>query len=632
MRSLPKKPQKKAVKTPGGISVPTGPSKRGSANLKRVLRPVTGGANPTDLDLPGSLAEAALAGNPAAMAFMPDVDTAPAQYAGLDASGSVSLLRRIQAISRWRDFLDPLAGFSAAKARSLAEDYTRGWMADLQWTYFFLEWTNPDLFALVDRRTSRLLEMDYTIKISQKATDRKQDAGGEVDPAAGDAPGGGDEVAKGLKSLAQEQEQALRERFDKIDNLYEAIEHLAMASFRGYAHAEKWYDELGNLNHLEIVDQWNVVRDGLRGGWKYNPRAWQTGYFGLDDSLKIDPANFVIREVRRHIDRIALAMETSRRLTNVDWDAFGEIYGIPSGVIIGPPNVQPGSAAMASFLAAAQEISQGGSGALPYGAQYIKNDLPRGDAPFKTRLEFLTEKLVLVGTGGALTMLTRSGSGTLAGGAHAEVFEQLAKAEARKISEILNRQVTNDWLDEDFPGQPKLAYFAMASEEETKLGEIVAHVQVLSGAGYQVDPGEVSERTGYTVTLKSGSAGSGQPKSLSVDGRNADPETGDPANLENRRRMLNRAGYDAGAAVFDRNARRKLNAAQAQAMGPLLDRIAALKDIPADELGDAVQKLRDDLPRLYAEARLQSPDVANVWDDVLGTALVDGLADRPSTK
>lgn len=518
-------------------------------------------------------------------------------------SGAVSLTKRIQAISRWRENYNPLRALTLQRAVYMAESFARGWMADLQWTYFYIEQTDEDLFALADRRTSRLMEMDYTAKVKKDAD----------------------------KTLAEEQAAFLEERFDKIDNLYEAIEHLAMATFRGYAHCEKWYDSSGELNHLEIVDQWNAVRDGLRGGWKYNPQALQTAYFGLEDSLVMDPANFLYRDTKRHINRLGLFKFLRMGLCQKDWDAFVEIYGIPSGIVIAPPNVPNDKSA--DFENAAREIAEGGSGYLPNGSSYQPNDKPRGNSPFKERLEYLTEKLILAGTGGMLTMLSRSGSGTLAGNAHSEVFEQLAKAEARKISEIINKQLVAGWLEETFPGKKQAAYFELSANEETKIGEVIAHVKDLVASGYLVDVAQVTEKTGYTVTLKPApisdplSANGGAP-----DGHNSDPETGDPASIENRiRRILNRSGLfvDGPGAVFRAHALRKLTQAQTEAMQPALDRIAAFKDMSAEDLVAALVKFKADLPRLQAEARLHAPDIAGVWDQVMGPAFLDGLTDVP---
>ncbi|HEY1791553.1 MAG TPA: DUF935 family protein [Opitutaceae bacterium] len=539
--------------------------------------------------------------------------TGASDLPGLAASGGVSLTRRIAAISRWRENYNPLRGLSFQRAVYMAESYPRGWMADLQWVYFFIEQTDEDLFALCDRRTSRLLEMDYSAV-------KKKDAD---------------------EGLAKEQAAFLEERFDKIDNLYEAIEHLAMASFRGYSHCEKWYNDQGELSHLEVVDQWNCVRDGLKGGWKYNPQALQTSYFALDDALVMPIENFLYRDTRRHINRIALFKFLRQSLANKDWDAFVEIYGIPSGVITGPPNIPTDKAA--DFEAAAREISEGGSGFLPHGSEYKPNNAPRGTSPFKERLEYLSEKLILAGTGGMLTMLARSGSGTLAGGAHTDVFEQIAKAEARKISELINEQLAVEWLDRQFPGKPHAAYFALSANEETKVGEIVAHITGLAAAGYQVDAEEVSERTGYTVKLRASPADADgedpiDPAAGGLDGKNSDPESGDPPSVENRRlriyrRMIRnsvRRQVDAGDAVFTRNAVRKLTKAQTEAVQPMLDRVAAFKELPADQLAGALVKFRTDIPRLHAEARLHAPDIDDVWDQVLGTAMVDGLADMPS--
>ena len=103
------------------------------------------------------------------------------------------------------------------------------------------------------------------------------------------------------------------------------------------------------------------------------------------------------------------------------------------------------------------------------------------------------------------------------------------------------------------------------------------------------------------------------------------PQPSGPLALSN----ATHAHVDAGSAVFQRNSARKLTQAQTEAMQPVLDRIAALKDLDADGFAAGIQKLRDDLPRLFAEARLHSPDIAGVWEQVLGTALVDGLADKP---
>lgn len=518
----------------------------------------------------------------------------PAAKATTSAGGS-NLVRRLSSLNKWREQYNPLLGLSASRVVELGRDYFLGSQSDIQWVYFYIEQTDPDLFALIDRRTSRLLEMDYSIKIA-KDTD---------------------------KPLATAQQQFLQEKFEKIDNLYEAIEHLALADFRGFAHCEKWF-EGGELTHLEVVDQWNTVRDGLRGEFKYNPEAKQTLFSGLPDDALMPGDNFLFREVRRPINRIALFKFFWSAMTEKDWTAFNQIYSLPGGVVTGPPDVPVEK--VAEYEAAAQIIAEGGSGFLPHGSTWTPNTGPRGISPFKERLDYLTEKLILVGTGGMLTMLTKSGSGTLAGNAHTDSFEQIAKGSARKISETFNRQLTKAWLDEAFPGQKHSAYFALSANEETKIGEVIDHVQKLRAAGFQCDMAEVSERTGYTLTLAPSPAAGASGGAGGLDGKSSDPATGDPESIANR--IRNRA-FDAGAAVLRSNSLRLLSAAESTAVQPMLDRIDALKELPADGLAAALTQLRADLPRLQAEARLQAPDIAAIWEQVLGTALVDGLADSP---
>jgi phage gp29-like protein len=536
--------------------------------------------------------------------FLPEDPTASTEVSDIadptSPSGGVPLLQKIKAISRWRENYNPLRGLSLQRAIDLSECYYRGWMADLQWLYFFIEQTDADLFALVERRTSRLLEMDYVIKTAKDAD----------------------------KGLAQAQSEFLQEKFGMIDNLYEAIEHLAMASFRGYAHCEKWY-EGGELVHLEIVDQWNAVRDGLRGAWKYNPHAAQVGFFGLDASLIMPKEQFLYREVRRPINRIALLKFLRANLSEKDWDAYIEIYGIPGGVLVGPPGIPAEKAA--AYEAAAREIAEGGSGYAPNGSEWKPNDAPRGNQPFAERLSYLTEKLILAGTGGLLTMLTKSGSGTLAGNAHADVFEQIAKADARKISEDVNHQLVEDMLEEGFPGKDQVAYFELASTEETKVGEVVAHVVQLCSAGYIVDPAQVQEKTGYTVKLNpAGPAPDAGKEAGGIDGKNSDPVTGDPASIANRNSPAAAAGRDA---IFLSASASKLTEAKKKVFAPLAARVAALAAIadPAEK-AKAAARLKADSHALYAEALKGMPAIAEAYQAIIGTALADGLAEGAAAR
>ncbi len=381
---------------------------------------------------------------------------------------------RLQAAHRWREQYNPLRGLTLPLALNWLEQAQRGWFADLQWAYFFIEQTDADLLALVERRTSAILALDWDIQIA------------EPERAGFDAP------------LAAEQAGFLRSAYEDIDNLYEAIDHLAMASFRGFAHLEKHPAPGGLIGHLELLDQWNVVRDGLRGPWKYNPEARSCDFSSLPAASLIPPDQWIIREVKRPVDRIGLIKFIRSNLCQRDWDAFVEIYGLPGAIITGPPNLPPDQETQ--LAAQALDIAEGGSGYLPNGSAVQFSEGPRLHHPFRDYLHYWQEQLVLAGTGGLLTMLTASGTGTLAGSVHEKSFEQIARSEARRISEVFQKQMDAALLAVPFPGRPALAYFRLDTPGTQNVNEVVDQTLKLKQAGYTVEPAELSERTGYSLT------------------------------------------------------------------------------------------------------------------------------------
>jgi hypothetical protein len=385
-----------------------------------------------------------------------------------------------------REYYNPLRGLNVARCITLLEQYQRGEMADPQWVYHFIEQSDADLFAILERREAALLQLDWEVRI----------ASGPGQPAKCD------------ESLAREQAAVFRETYDGIDNLYEAIAHLQLATFRGFAHCEKVRNARGDIFHLELIDQWHLVRNSWRGGWKYNPQALSTNFDSLSDDLSLDPADFLIRERDRHVNRLALLKFIRASLSEKDWDAFIEIYGIPSGVIVGPSSVP--AEQEDAYRLAARAIAEGGSGYLPHGSDYQPNDFPRGTDPFRPRLDYLTEKLVLAGTGGLLTMLAQSGTGTLAGSAHQEAFDSIARGEARQISEILQRQLDREVLARHFPKRPVLAYFELIAHEPLAPGAVAEQARKFATADYRMERRQLEELSGYRLREIAAKEGPGQ--------------------------------------------------------------------------------------------------------------------------
>lgn len=505
--------------------------------------------------------------------------------------GSLSLTKRVDQLNKWREQYNPLRGLTIAKAVQWLEQFERGEMADLQWAYYFIENRDADLMALVERRTSAIGELDWNIKTI--AEDHPRWDG----------------------KLAEDQSAALREAYEQLDNLQEAFEHLAMASFRGYAHLEKHYAEDGRVIHLEVCDQWNVVRQGFRGPWKYNPEGLSTNFERLGEDRLIDPAHWIIRESRRHINRVGLVKFVRQNLSQKDWDAFVEIYGVPGVVIFAPPGLTDAND-IAKFETAAGSVAEGGSGTLPNGSVVTPIDGPRGVNPFRDHLRHLQEQLVLAGTGGLLTMLAQSGSGTLAGNAHQDTFEKIARAEARKISEVLQKAIDAPLLESSFAGQPRLAYFELAANEEQDTGQIVEHAQKLSLAGYVMDSAELSEKTGYTLAPKT---------EVVTDPFDLDDEEEDE-DEEDQDALRNRAGDTRrDLTALEKNALAQLGQALSNDLQPLRRRLENILQIPdAEILRTRLQAFKSELPELLLDLNTD-PATAQVIEQTISAALWNGV-------
>lgn len=389
------------------------------------------------------------------------------------AMAATSYRLHVAAANVWRDSYNPLRSLTIQRAVTLLEEGERGAMADLQWTYRFVEMQDPVLGALIERRTSAIQELDW--RITTKA-----------------------EIPQGKEEVAARQKAALEAAYQKIGNLTESFEAMAMASFRQFTRLEKVTDEAGDIIELAHVDQWFWVREGLYGEWALNRES----SFGTNRGDPVPQSRFVTREVARPINRVALIAFIRKSLSQKDWDAFIEAYGIPAVFIVMPDSVPEGKED--EYMDLAEQVSSDARGVLPGGSKVETVDNgARSQNPFKDHIAYQDEMVVLRGTGGKLTMLAESGSGTLAGAAHADTFAQIARAEAREISEIYRKCIDAEILERVTPGEQAYAYFELAANEETDPAQVVKDVGELKKAGYTVDPKFVEEKTGYKVTPES---------------------------------------------------------------------------------------------------------------------------------
>jgi phage gp29-like protein len=392
---------------------------------------------------------------------------------------TAGLASRVDWANSWRDNYNPLRGLTMVRAVSMLEEGERGAYAELQWTYRSIEMQDAVIGALIERRTSALQEMDWDIRVR-------------------------DDVPEDKKAVADRQVKALRAAYESIDNLKEAIEFLALASFRGFSHLEKVRDGANRVVKLDPVEQWFWVREGIYGEWKLNPES----KIGWNLGEATDLSSFVIREVKRPINRVALVHYIRKGLSQKDWDGFVEQFGIPAVFVTMPSNVPADK--VDEYLEMADSVTGDARGVLPGGCEVTTMDGgARGANPFRDHLKYQDEQLVLRGTGGKLTMLAESGSGTLAGEAHADTFQAIAKAEAAEIGELLQAELDAEILDAVTPGESAWAYFELAANEETDTSQIVEDVEALKRAGYLVSAAWISEKTGYDLTVQAGGGADG---------------------------------------------------------------------------------------------------------------------------
>ncbi len=494
------------------------------------------------------------------------------------------MIANLAKVDKWRSRFNPLRGLTMQRAVSMLEDGEAGTYADLQWTYRLLEKREATLRGLKRRRLAALTKLDWDIK--------------QVDATP----------------AAKQQADYLRAAYDRIENLRQALGFLALAEFRGFAHLEKVYqgdDPRQSIVRLEPVEQWHWVRDGLYGAWEYNAEARQTSR-----GTPVDLRHFLIREVEDPINEIGFICWLRKNLSQKDWDGFVEVYGIPPLFAEMPANVPAGKEG--EYQEMAEAVVGDMRGVLPNGAKIqTVPDGARGTNPFRDHLAYQDEQIVMAGTSGKLTMLTAPAGlgGGSQGDNHQDTFYDLALAEAGEISEVFQAQLDKALLAARFPGQPVLAYFELAAKDQVDVGVVFDHAVKAKTAGLQMDAAELSEKTGYKLTLAPVAPPAAPGFGFAPTYNRDTPVAG---------------GGQARDQLFRAEALRRLTAAQTTALRPLIQRIAAIADEEDDAKFDAaLAKLREDLPALGAEILKgdATGQLAQAWESILGPALVSGAAE-----
>lgn len=488
---------------------------------------------------------------------------------------------RRDASTAWLEQTNPLRGLSISQAQSIFDNARNGNYTLLQYIYSEIERSDPMLMTCVERRSAALTGLGW------KCAPR----------------------ANADQTLADEQAAAIDEFIEKIDNFEEALEHLDSAFFRGFAHAEPVWNENGDCVHLICPNSWNFVQNPVEGTWYWNKDAKYADW--TDKSLVEIPAGQMVTvERRRAIDHPALSIYLRSALAERDWGRYIERYGIPPVILTAPENTTEEQ--KPELVMAAADAADGRSGLLPAGTGVNFATEARGTEPFSVFIAHQQKLVVLLATGGTLTSLAEAGSGTLAGNAQMDVWEQIVARDSAIVGAAIEKTLIRPMLERKFPGRPIAASFELGADRDLSTSEVFDLAGKAKAAGYTVDQADLEERTGFRLQKDEAPQGFGFPNGgmpLQLNGnalqnaRNAEGSPDVPKEPE--------TGLDAILRGF------------AADLGPAADKIKQILSIEDEEerrkaAGELAKELPDLLPKDPELAALFEEELAKEFAGTVG--------------
>lgn len=387
------------------------------------------------------------------------------------------------------DTINPLWNITSRQAQMIYDFARSGNFAQLAYLYNEIENCSPVFNVCVTRRCSALSELAWQVVQSNQRIIRNPDA-----------------------ALVKEQIDCVETAIAKIDNLPEALEHFALAAFRGFSITSVWRGADGLPTHLECLDHWNCCLDRRSQRWLWNPGAisFMNPTLGDKYGLKEIPGgDSVVVARKRQIDWPAMQIFLREAVAERDWGRFMETYGLPPVILTMPDLTSKED--QDAYVEAAAAVFEGRSGVVPYNTQVNFASESRGVNPFTDFIEHQMKLFVLLATGGTLTSLSEAGSGTLAGNAQMDVWRQIVRADVRIVSNAINKQLCEDIIKSqpDFKGKPVLAEFRLNPEPQMTADQILDLAGKAASAGLELDEREVSQICGFTVRKKPEGGGMG---------------------------------------------------------------------------------------------------------------------------
>lgn len=518
-----------------------------------------------------------------------------------DAKSRAYVLQRIAAEAKKRlhknsvglmsETINPLWNINERQAQ-LVYDFARsGNYAQIQYLYNEIEERDPTLLVCVTRRTSAVAELDWRVVRSDERLNRNAD-----------------------KALIQEQIKCVETAIAKIDNMPDALEHLALSSFRGFSIVAPVHNIAGDARHLDLIDTWNMCYDRQGQSWYFNPTAssfmMPTSEIGRNSfkGLEYVPPEQICAVVRkRQIDWPAMQIYLRLAIGERDWGRFLETYGLPPVIITMPEFTSKEE--QEAYVQAAESVFKGRSGVVPYGSNVSYGSESRGTNPFTEFIEHQQKLVVMMATGGTLASLAEStGLGNGASDVQQDEWNRIIRADKRIISNAINKQICEPILRncKDFKGKPILAEFQLDDTPKPTPKEMLELAGAASSAGFEMDAEELSQACGFTLRKKAeggfGMNAEAPTQTVTIPDCPDRPDGGDAETVRN---------VDEGADVLNANGRSivsKMNKLIAEddrnGTGKAL---AYWGKLTLDEWDDAIRHVMGRLPKGgYNKSRISS--------------------------
>ncbi len=375
------------------------------------------------------------------------------------------ILRRRDAGQAWIERTNPLRGLSVREAQAVFDAARGGDTQRLHWIFREIEAADPTLMTCVERRASALAALPWQVTARPSA-----------DPA-----------------LGAEQRDAAEAFLCGIENLDEAVEHLGLAFFRGFSYAQPIWEADGGVRRIALLDSWLfLAKDGRL---YFNPAC-----NGLSANAEEVTAGAGLVGVRRAraIDYPALSVHIRAAVGERAWGRFLERIALPKPAVIMAPTATDEE--RDRYVAAAEDTEDGKASVWPNGT--VITDFmggSRGQDPFSAFVRHQEETVVRLATGGTLGSIAEAGSGTLAGGAQADVWREIVARDAVVVGAALMRSLVRPYLERAFPGRPAAVDFGFDPARRPTAQEAAQVAATLRTAGWRVDRAELEEATGFTL-------------------------------------------------------------------------------------------------------------------------------------